>query len=135
MNKKEKIIKEMDDFIKEIGGLENGFFTNRKPYMNSIFMCIGIGWYPLVKELISDILELGWDKQICQIKEKFGGLRFYINSAPREVHDRISKAETDSFYICEFCGNPGELRTNRSWIKTLCDSCNNDQDPDYSAGR
>ena len=60
--------------------------------------------------------------EIVQVKEKFGGLRFYCHGGTEEVHGAIHFAEQLSYRICEECGCPGELRTaNRSWIRTLCD--------------
>lgn len=112
---------EMNEFLESIGGLENGWFTDRPPITSCGFFECGNGWFPLIKTLIEDLIELGWDKQICQIKEKFGGLRFYINAGSNEIHDRISKAENDSYEICEVTGKPGELRTNIGWYTTLCE--------------
>lgn len=81
----------------------------------------GEGWWPLIDELIEDLKKLGWDGQITQIKEKFGGLRFYISEGSMEIFDRIAKAEADSYHICEVCGESGKLRGDLSWAKTLCD--------------
>jgi hypothetical protein len=89
--------------------------------MSAGFFECNSGWYPLLKDLIVDLIGLGWDKQICQVKEKFGGLRFYIYEGSDEIHDRISKAENDSYQTCEVTGKPGQLRTDLGWIETLCD--------------
>ena len=112
---------EMDKFLESIGGLENGYYSDRPPIKGSGFFSVGVGWYPLIKDLISDLIELGWDKQTCQVKEKFGGLRFYINGASDGVHKRIGVAEDLSYKTCETCGEKGELRTNIGWHTTLCD--------------
>lgn len=80
----------------------------------------GDGWVPLLDSLIVDLKALGWDGELHQVKEKFGGLRFYIGAGSKEVHDRITKAKNDSFDTCEVCGKPGALREG-GWIKTLCD--------------
>jgi hypothetical protein len=112
---------EFNNFLEEIGGLENGWYTDRPPIKDSGYFSVGSGWYQLLKDLIVDLIELGWDKQVCQVKEKFGGLRFYINSASNEVHDRITKAENESYKICEVTGLPGKLRTDIGWYTTLCD--------------
>ncbi len=79
------------------------------------------GWIPLVDKLIADCLKAGWNGELCQAKEKFGGLRFYINSAPQAVFDLIDKAGKESYTICEECGKPGVLRDKLLWILTLCD--------------
>ena len=113
--------KEMDDFLVSIGGLENGYKTDLPPITDSHFFTVEKGWYPMIKKLIIDLIELGWDKQTCQVKEKFGGLRFYINGGSNEIYDRISEAEKESYTICEVTGKPGELRTDVGWIRTLCD--------------
>ena len=112
---------EMDDYLQSIGGLENGYFTNQPPIIDSDFFDCGDGWFQLIKDLISDLIDLGWDKQICQVKEKFGGLRFYINTGSNEVFERIHKAEEDSYTICEETGKPGKLRNDIGWVRTLCD--------------
>ena len=57
---------------------------------------------------------------IVQIKEKFGGLRFYVDGATDEVDNYIAFAEQLSNRICEECGAPGTHRDN-GWIRTLCD--------------
>ena len=58
---------------------------------------------------------------VLQVKEKFGGLRFYIGSADKEFFDAIDAAEEESYTICEECGQPGILREDLGWILTLCD--------------
>lgn len=97
-----KMTKEdMDQYLQSIGGLVNGFFTDRPPITNAYFMDVPPSWYPLIKELIDDLIALGWDKQITQIKEKYGTLRFYINSGTDAIHNRIEKAEEDSATISD----------------------------------
>jgi len=81
---------------------------------------IGKGWEQLCSDLVIDLKKLGWDGTIAQVKEKFGGLRFYIGSGNDAIWERIQKAENDSYTICEKCGNPGKLREG-GWLKTLCD--------------
>jgi hypothetical protein len=112
---------EMDKFLESIGGLENGYFSDRPRIKSNGFLEISNGWFGLVKELIEDCIALGWDKQICQIKEKFGGLRFYINSASDEIFNKISEAEDKSMEVCEVTGLPGQLRTDIGWYRTLSD--------------
>lgn len=61
-----------------------------------------------------------------QIKEKFGGLRFYV--AGRALLSagllaQIRQAERDSAVVCEQCGRPGELRRGSGWIHVACDPC------------
>ena len=55
-------------------------------------------WYHIIDNLCLQI-QLYCDTNDCeqikceQIKEKFGGLRFYVNYAPDEVQSLIQKAE------------------------------------------
>lgn len=55
-----------------------------------------------------------------QIKEKFAGLRFYVEGATEEIYNYISFAESMSYRICEECGSPGKRYTD-GWHKTLCE--------------
>lgn len=110
---------EMNGFLESIGGLENGFYTDRDPIKDSGFFECGNGWFPLIKDLITDLIELGWNKQTCQVKEKFGALRFYINTGSDEIFKKIHSYENQSYEICETCGEKGELRLV-GWYKTLC---------------
>lgn len=59
---------------------------------------------------------------IAQIKEKFGGLRFYADGGDDHVHGMISFAESLSYNICENCWQKGESRAG-GWVVTLCDEC------------
>jgi len=83
--------------------------------------CAGQGWAGLIRECYQICVETGTD--ISQIKEKFGGLRFYVGGSTKEALDRIEDICESSYGICENCGRPGELDTNRSWYKTLCEAC------------
>ena len=56
-----------------------------------------------------------------QVKEKFGGLRFYTNGYTDVIQGMISMAESMSYRTCEVCGNPGRSN-NYGWISTLCDT-------------
>jgi hypothetical protein len=55
-----------------------------------------------------------------QVKEKFGGLRFYVDRASEKHHNYITFAESMSYRICEECGSPGKTYTD-GWHMTLCD--------------
>lgn len=94
-------------------------------------ICFGIecgdGWYNLIYALCSQIAsELkGSQKdtkvQIIQVKEKFGGLRFYTSGATSEIHGMIRTAEAMSYKICDVCGNKGETRNHKGWYETTCE--------------
>jgi hypothetical protein len=55
-----------------------------------------------------------------QVKEKFGGLRFYVQAATKEHYNYISFAESMSYRTCESCGADGKTYTD-GWHRTLCD--------------
>jgi len=56
-----------------------------------------------------------------QVKEKFGGLRFYTNGYTDVIQGMISMAESMSYRTCEVCGSPGRSNSY-GWISTLCDT-------------
>ena len=84
---------------------------------------VGEGWRPLVTKLVEDIIEIAPKTEITQIKEKFGGLRFYINGGADGVFDLIDKAEHESYKICEECGTKEGVTTEGGWILSLCPAC------------
>ena len=86
------------------------------------YWCIGKGWVPIVKRLCEDIIKADPECEVSQVKEKFGGLRFYTGGTTDEVFDLIENAEIKSFETCEVCGEPGTLREG-GWVLTLCDEC------------
>jgi hypothetical protein len=55
-----------------------------------------------------------------QVKEKFGGLRFYVQAATDKHYNFISFAESMSYRTCESCGAEGKTYTD-GWHTTLCD--------------
>jgi hypothetical protein len=86
----------------------------------------GDGWFKLIDKLSAGITALdeknGTQTIAVQVKEKFGGLRYYIESGSDAIHDLIDKAEDESFRTCEQCGKPGGLRGG-GWVSTTCDKC------------
>jgi hypothetical protein len=103
-------------------------FADRNGDMRRTSMCWGFecgdGWYPLVAHLCRllqwDIDKNGHPQVVAsQVKEKYGTLCFYVQSADMRQDGMISFAESLSGTICEVCGNPG--KPNKSgWIKTRC---------------
>ena len=54
-----------------------------------------------------------------QVKEKFGGLRFYYRGGDEYISGLCAMAESMSYVTCEECGNPGKP-SEGGWIRTLC---------------
>jgi len=88
---------------------------------------IGEGWMSLVIELLDKIQHLVDNNpeysglQVIQVKEKYGSLRVYLNYYYKEIEDIISEYEEKSCYICEECGEKGEIRNINNWYTALCD--------------
>ena len=57
---------------------------------------------------------------IEQIKEKFGGLRFYYRGGDEQIHGMVRMAELWAGNTCEKCGDKGKRRDG-GWVRTLCD--------------
>jgi hypothetical protein len=106
-------------------------FRDRHGNIKETAMCWGFdcgdGWYNILDKLCADI------QAYCdyhypnvhqviamQVKEKFGGLRFYIYGGDDYIDKLISNAEEESYRTCEITGKPGKLR-DTGWMKTLCD--------------
>lgn len=62
------------------------------------------------------------DFRITQIKEKFGGLRFYTGPASEEIYNIISKYEDESMNTCIDCGKPARYITS-GYILPYCEDC------------
>jgi hypothetical protein len=87
------------------------------------FWC-GDGWFQLRFDLASQLVALEppeADLHVNQVKETFGGLRFYTRSVLSAVSQQcIEDAEAQSFTICESCGAPGTLQSREGWLRTSC---------------
>ena len=60
--------------------------------------------------------------KIIQIKEKFGGLRWYDNSGLPGMQFIIAKYEALSEKTCINCGKPANW-ISKGWISPYCDDC------------
>jgi hypothetical protein len=99
----------------------------------------GAGWFDLVWRLceqIEPIVLAGeadtreWEApldtakqppfEVYQVKEKFGGLRFYCNSHSEAILTLVQRAQAQSFHTCDICGHRGILRKGSGW-RTRCD--------------
>lgn len=88
------------------------------------------GWFVLIRALCGVIehevsrlpLELQEQIHAVQIKEKFGGLRFYMNHETPKISGAIALAEELSNNTCEVCGVFGGHKNVGGWLATLCDT-------------
>ena len=116
---------EYDAFEKQMTEKYPAMFS--KPYGD---FAVGKGWWPILERLCANIQShIDWkakQKQFVpqvvveQIKEKFGGLRFYYTGGDATVAGMVHMAEEWATNSCETCGAPGKKREG-GWIKTLCD--------------
>ena len=94
---------------------------------------VGKGWYPIIEKLCANIQQhIEWQNKnhenhpvvpqvvVEQIKEKFGGLRFYYQGGDDNVHGMVRMAESWADIACEECGGIGKRRGG-GWVRTLCD--------------
>ena len=58
-----------------------------------------------------------------QMKEKFGGLRFYTNGHDDNVEGMIKMAEHMCDNACEVCGSEEDLGVTSGWISVMCRTC------------
>tara|TARA_B100000073_G_C23646247_1_gene538687 strand:+ start:824 stop:1108 length:285 start_codon:yes stop_codon:yes gene_type:complete len=83
----------------------NSLFTDEYGEPTLTYLEVPESWYPLVDTLCSQIQnhlvktpEAGFF-YVVQIKEKFGGLRFYTNSHDSTINGMIRMAEAYSYHI------------------------------------
>jgi hypothetical protein len=122
--------KEFDDLlVKTFPNL----YKDRYASSQETCMCWGFpgdGWFLIIWNLSEKLEKLILDTpederdgmQATQVKEKFGKLRFYIDTYSEEVQQHIKLAEKLSAITCEDCGAPGQMRKG-GWIRVLCDGC------------
>lgn len=91
----------------------------------------GPGWDELVLMTHYSLHAIDPLYRLDQIKEKFGGLRYYFAASEDvSIEDRErmyaieNLVERLSFFVCEECSAPGEIcQPSKYWLKTLCPSC------------
>ena len=87
---------------------------------------VGDGWFKILFELVAGIKvndqkKGDWITKVTQIKEKFGGLRFYVTGTSDKNWALIRNAEQKSYGVCEESGSEVEVGTwNDGWVRTMC---------------
>ena len=89
------------------------------------FECMD-GWFPLIYaacELIQAHSNHPGSEQVVasQVKEKFGGLRFYYHGGDDYVEAVVDLVERLSEFICELCGTPGHISERNGWLNARCE--------------
>jgi len=141
---KDPRIEHLDEFDKKMCEKHPDIFQCRFKPMSETCMCWGFaineGWFEIIEKLCIQ-LQLLMDKFNVdivaeQVKEKFGGLRFYTTIKAKEdsqltaeeshilwdiVGSVIGRAEDKSVQTCEKCGEYRKIRTDYAWHVCLCD--------------
>lgn len=114
-----------DAFVKRMEETYPKMFTT--PYGG---FAVSQGWWPILEKLCANIQHhIDWKNRetevvpqvvVAQIKEKFGGLRFYYDGGDAEISGMVRMAEAWADVACEECGAIGTRRSG-GWIRTLCD--------------
>lgn len=112
---------EFEDFLEHIGGIKSGYRTDLEPTTKRYSVGVGNGWLGIIQRLFETLIKLGWNKEVLNIKEKFGGMSIFLSDIPENSYHFIIEAERQSFSVCEICGEPGEQHKISGWIHTLCD--------------
>jgi hypothetical protein len=84
------------------------------------FVDVGDGWLSIVDELDKQLEALGIEYSYAQIKQKFGGIRIYVNTLDPRANSLIRIAEEKALVTCEICGKPGRLTTKNFYVQTVC---------------
>ena len=111
-------------------------------FSEHFFFECGDGWYGILSSLLYRInkqeehirnknayrVRHGHDRikyesvKIVQIKEKFGGLRFYYDGGDEYICGAVALAEDMSYKTCEECGDPGTV-AEKGWYRVRCQEC------------
>lgn len=126
-------------------------FANRHGDMKETLMCWGFecgdGWYKILDSLCRQIQShIDWKNEqrdrfqrgngctqvvAVQVKEKFGGLRFYYDGGDDAIDGMVRMAESWAANTCETCGESGTIR-HGGWIRTLCDRHEEERQEQYA---
>jgi hypothetical protein len=113
-------------------------FSNPKETLMCWGFDVGDGWYKIIDSLCGQIQHhIDWAQEkkekygqgegcsqvvAVQVKEKFGGLRFYYDGGDNMIDGMVRMAESWAVNTCEVCGERGELRNDHTWMYTACDN-------------
>lgn len=108
------------------------YFDLEEDKIHTFIDCAPGGWAKLCEDLCAELKPLlekaGYvdEYKLCQVKEKFGGLRWYDCGIPEPISDEydtlIQKYEDLSYKTCCICGAPA-TKMSMGWISPFCDKC------------
>ena len=97
------------------------------------------GWKTIIRETDKKLKFIDPGYTVAQIKEKFGGLRYYYDqtveygsTASQIMEDIVRAAENAASRTCEICGanHPSakvEVREYNGWYFGYCKSCTDEK--------
>jgi hypothetical protein len=88
------------------------------------------GWYQLIIDCDKELIAIDPNYQIFQVKQKFGGLRYYFQPSQSDtsvaMREVVAKYEDIASKTCSATGGPGVLmKSIGGWYKTV--------NPDWAA--
>ncbi len=115
--------------MKEYIGSDSDFQNILDRFADNIPATIdcGYGWAELIRQCDNALFVADPNYTISQVKEKFGGLRFYFNPTDMNQYSKMSsiimEIEEKSLEMCEECGAPGYRRrwNGTGYMYTSCD--------------
>jgi len=104
-------------------------------FLSSYYKSVDVdeGWYQIITDCDKALMQIDPDYKIAQIKQKFGGLRYYFEPSSSTYDDELWEKmnavvlayEKIASITCEATGNSGVLmKSSSGWFKTL--------DPEYA---
>ena len=125
MPQKDKTITLMDELQLKIEEIKKKIVPE---YWKSID--VDEGWYQIIVDCDKELTAIDPNYQIFQVKQKFGGLRYYVKPSQSDtlvaMNKVVSKYEEIAARTCEATGMPGVLmKSVGGWQKTLS--------PDYAS--
>ena len=101
-----------------------------------LFASCGDGWKEIIRNTDKKLKYIDPEYKIAQIKEKFGGLRYYFDNSfesyddvRREIMDDVVRAaEYEASRTCELCGankasDKVGIRAHKFFYFGYCESC------------
>lgn len=91
------------------------------------------GWDQLILDTHNKIVEIAPTYKIHQVKQKFGGLRYYLGFSELHgdeekmgwVRKIVAEAEARSYETCEYCGNDDFAAMHVTRTGYYCTACAN----------
>ena len=107
------------------------YIVNKYPklFKQTKTLAVGDGWYWLIENLCAYIqMYVDGNKvpqvEIACVKQKFGGLRCYIENGGTELQAITWFVCSLSLGICEDCGSVKDIQQTKSmYVETLCKKC------------